>query len=62
MRAQTVGDLARVALMCQQSLSAAANVVVRLYPDELNGVDTQNPATAIHVLDTFFGSSIGNNL
>lgn len=62
MRAQTVGDLARVALMCQQSLSAAANVVVRLYPDELNGVDTQNPATAIHVLDTFFGSRIGNNL
>lgn len=62
MRAQSVADLALVASMCQKSLSAAANVVVRLHPDELNGVDTQNPAVAIHVLDTFFGSRIGNNL
>jgi hypothetical protein len=61
-RAQSVADLARVASMCQESLSAAANVVVRLHPDQLNGVDTQNPAVAIHVLDTFFGSRIGNNL
>jgi hypothetical protein len=28
----------------------------------MNGVDTQNPVVAIHVLDTFFGSRIGNNL
>jgi len=37
-------------------------VVARLHPEEMNGVDTQNPVVAIHVLDTFFGSRIGNNL
>lgn len=61
-KAQSAADLARVALLCQHSLSAAADVVARLHPEEMKGVDIQNPVVAIHVLDTFFGSRIGNNL
>lgn len=61
-KAQSAADLARVALLCQETLSAAAEVVARLHPEELKGLDIRNPAVAIHVLDTFFGSRIGNNL
>ena len=62
MRAKSAADLAIVATMCQETLAATADAVVRLYPDDLKGIDTRSPAVAIHILDTFFGSRIGTNL
>ncbi len=39
-----------------------AEVVVRVYPRELSGVDPSTPTVAIHVLDSFFASRLGENL
>lgn len=55
-------DYRRVGVVCQQVLCAAANVVARVYPKELGGVEVSQPRVAIHVLDLFFTSRLGENL
>ncbi len=55
-------DYPKVGVLCQRILCAAAEVVVRLYPKELSGVDPSTPSVAIHVLDSFFASRLGENL
>ena len=55
-------DYPKVGVLCQRSLCAAAEVVVRVYPKELSGVDPSTPSVAIHVLDSFFASRLGENL
>ena len=52
----------KVGVLCQRILCAAAEVVVRLYPKEMSGVDSSIPSVAIHVLDSFFASRLGHNL
>ncbi|MFM7102138.1 MAG: hypothetical protein ACKO3N_13315 [Verrucomicrobiota bacterium] len=55
-------DYPKVGVLCQRILCAAAEVVVRVYPKELSGVDPSTPSVAIHVLDSFFASRLGENL
>ena len=55
-------DYRRVGVLCQRVLCAAANVVARVYPKELSGVDVSQPRVAVHVLDSFFASRLGENL
>ena len=55
-------DYRRVGVLCQRVLCAAAHVVARVYPKELNGVDVSQPRVAVHVLDSFFASRLGENL
>ena len=55
-------DYPQVGVMGQRILCGAAEVVVRMYPEKLDGVDFSNPVMAIHVLDLFFASRLGENL
>jgi hypothetical protein len=55
-------DYRRVGVLCQRVLCAAAHVVARVYPKELSGVDVSQPRVAVHVLDSFFASRLGENL
>jgi hypothetical protein len=57
-----ISDYPKVGVLCQRILCAAAEVVVRVYPKELSGVDPSTPSVAIHVLDSFFASRLGENL
>lgn len=55
-------DYPKVGVLCQRILCAAAEVVVRVYPKELSGVDPSTPSVAVQVLDSFFASRLGENL
>lgn len=55
-------DYRRVGVLCQRVLCAAAHVVARVYPKELSEVDVSQPRVAVHVLDSFFASRLGENL
>ena len=55
-------DYRRVGGLCQRVLCAAANVVARVYPKELSGVDVSQPRVAVYILDSFFASRLGENL
>jgi len=55
-------DYPKVGVICQRILGAAAEVVVRVYPKELSGVDPSTPIVAIDVPDSFFASRLGDNL
>lgn len=57
-----VPDYSQVAPLCRGILEAAAEVVVRLHPRELGGIETGSPLMTVHILDAFFASRLGEDL